>query len=155
MVNSSVKGKCFERDVSKIMGKVTGHEHFRSPQSGGMSTNHSLNNFVGDVIPKIVFENKERQSYVVECKSVAKLNIQDIYNPTSLFYSYIKQTEEESEKINVFWYLFIKVNRKGIYLLMKEDTNELLDVLFCYICKNKTCLKLHTEKNIYKIYKIE
>lgn len=120
MPNSINKGKRFEREVSKYLEKITNQKFVRVPQSGGTATNWNLSNLCGDVIPLNVLNGSEKQKFVVECKSYNKsIQLQDFFTEKSMLYKFIKQAKEEATQIGHHdeWYLFIKLTRKGVFLI--------------------------------------
>lgn len=123
MVNSTKKGKCFERDVAKYLGTITQSRFMRIPQSGGTATTWNLSNLCGDVIPIGVLNGTEKQTFIVECKSYNKsIELQDFFTEKAMIYKFIKQAEKEAAQIGSNeWYLFIKLTRKGVFLIFPID----------------------------------
>jgi Holliday junction resolvase len=150
MVNSIKKGKCFEREVANLLGKITQTTYMRIPQSGGTATNWNLSNLSGDIIPKEVLNGTEKQKYVIECKATKKaLEIQDFFNEKSLFFEFIKQTKMEVERISSEeWYLFIKIKNKGTYLV--TDDKGVLSLLF----EDKPTIVVYLKEQKCKFIKI-
>lgn len=150
MVNSIKKGKCFERKVANLLGKITQTTYMRIPQSGGTATNWKLSNLSGDIIPKEVLNGTEKQKYVIECKATKKaLEIQDFFNEKSLFFEFIKQTKMEVKRISSEeWYLFIKIKNKGTYLV--TDDKGVLSLLF----EDKPTIVVYLKEQKCKFIKI-
>ena len=124
IINSICKGKGFEREVAKILSNNTGVLWNRVPQSGAFCTVNKSEDtrFMGDVFS----EAEAYKNIVIECKACAEFNISELFNPNSKFYSWLKQTEAESN--GLAWCLFFKPNNKGIYAVASKDTLHKLGV---------------------------
>ena len=126
MVNSIDKGKSFERDIAKFLTAFTGSKWERTPMSGAFSTNTGSTDprFSGDVFT----EDPQFENYVIECKAYNDLQINELFNKKSKFYDWITQAETESKGKK--WLLFIKINRKGVYVVL---------IAFCSFNRIQVC----------------
>jgi Holliday junction resolvase len=125
MINSIKKGKNFEREVAHYLTVKTGVGWLRVPSSGALQTIHNThtNAFRGDVFT----ENEEYRDFTIECKSYAKLDLNDVFNKESKLYSWIEQCRRES--ILNQWFLFIKIKNKGYYIICEpHDKSEKLAI---------------------------
>jgi len=118
MVNSINKGKTFERDIANLLTKVMGIKFHRVPMSGAFSTNNNSNDprFDGDIFT----EDVKYKDIVIECKSYASLEVNDLFNKKSKFFGWIEQAKTESKGKD--WILFIKIKNKGIFMVNSRLT---------------------------------
>ncbi|MFA5132971.1 MAG: hypothetical protein WC444_06620 [Candidatus Paceibacterota bacterium] len=126
MVNAIKKGKSFEREVANYLTAKTGVTWHRVPQSGAFATVNNSNDsrFDGDVFT----EDEQFKDLVVECKSNKNdVDLNVLFNPKSMFWSWVEQTEFESKDKR--WLLFFKITHKGFFLVSKgTEIFELLDL---------------------------
>jgi len=117
MVHSLNKGKSFEREIANFLTDQTGVKWHRVPQSGAFSTVNKSEDprFDGDVFT----EDKKFQGVVIECKSnknIVDLNM--LFNRKSLFWKWVEQASSESKGKR--WLLFVKITRKGTWVVSKD-----------------------------------
>jgi len=111
VVNSIKKGKCFERDVVKLLSDSFGFAFKRVPNSGGFATSEKVKDFrfLGDVFT----ENKVFNSQFdvgIECKITRKvINLDDLCRfwkgERGLLSDWISQCKKEFLGHN-FWLVF-------------------------------------------------
>ena len=127
---SKAKGSSWERDVCQTLSELYDDNFMRVPNSGaytgGMNahrkdvlTTEQIKLSKGDIIPPVLFCN-----FVAECKNYAEFPFHQLIkkNRIALLDTWIEQVELDSEDKDL-WLLFIKITRKGTYLLY--DTNKL------------------------------
>ena len=127
---SKAKGSSWERDVCQTLSELYDDNFMRVPNSGaytgGMNahrkdvlTTEQIKLSKGDIIPPVSFCN-----FVAECKNYAEFPFHQLVkkNRIALLDTWIDQVELDSEDKDL-WLLFIKITRKGTYLLY--DTNKL------------------------------
>lgn len=95
-VNSRSKGNTFERKICALLNnRFNTTEFCRSPGSGAFATTHSLPDYLkvyGDLITPKNFK------HIIECKKgYNKININSIFNNSSEFWEFIKQSERDSQ----------------------------------------------------------
>lgn len=117
MVNSIKKGKSFEREIAKLLSEKTGAKWVRVPMSGGFA---SLNDSKDPRFQGDVFTEDSFPPLVVECKSYAEFNLNDLFSTNSKFYSWVNQSIAESKGLD--WVLFIKAKNKGVYAACIDGT---------------------------------
>jgi hypothetical protein len=130
---SKNKGKGFEREVSKILGDLY-HENFeRVPHSGAFVgginaarkstlTENQIKAFKGDIIPP------DHWNYFnCECKNYADFPFYQLLQakPIPLLEQWLEQTLDAHDE-NDIDLLFMKFNRKGIYLAYPAEHNRFL-----------------------------
>jgi len=127
---SKAKGSSWERDVCQTLSELYDDNFMRVPNSGaytgGMNahrkdvlTTEQIKLSRGDIVPPVLFCN-----FVAECKNYAEFPFHQLIkkNRIALLDTWIEQVELDSEDKDL-WLLFIKITRKGTYLLY--DTNKL------------------------------
>ena len=127
---SKAKGSSWERDVCQTLSELYDDNFMRVPNSGaytgGMNahrkdvlTTEQIKLSRGDIVPPVLFCN-----FVAECKNYADFPFHQLIkkNRIALLDTWIEQVELDSEDKDL-WLLFIKITRKGTYLLY--DTNKL------------------------------
>ena len=132
---SKTKGKSWERDVCLFLSELYNDSFIRVPNSGAYTggknefrkeylTDEQIKLSRGDIIPPISFCN-----FVAECKNYAEFPFHQLIKKTriALLDTWIDQVELDSEDKDL-WLLFIKITRKGTYVLY--DTKKLKPVLY-------------------------
>ena len=127
---SKSKGKSWERDVCLFLSKLYNDSFIRVPNSGAYTggknefrkeylTDEQIKLSRGDIVPPVSFCN-----FVAECKNYAEFPFHQLIkkNRIALLDTWIEQVELDSEDKDL-WLLFIKITRKGTYVLY--DTNKL------------------------------
>ena len=127
---SKSKGKSWERDICLFLSKLYDDSFIRVPNSGAYTggknefrkeylTDEQIKLSRGDIIPPSLFCN-----FVVEAKNYAEFPFHQLVkkNPIVLLDTWIDQVETDSSDKDL-WLLFIKITRKGTYVLY--DTNKL------------------------------
>ena len=127
---SKSKGKSWERDICLFLSKLYDDSFIRVPNSGAYTggKNEFRNEYLtdeqiklsrGDIIPPSSFCN-----FVVEAKNYAEFPFHQLIkkNTIVLLDTWIDQVETDSSDKDL-WLLFIKITRKGTYVLY--DTNKL------------------------------
>jgi len=115
MINSIKKGKRVEREVAKILSRLTNCTFERVPMSGGFATSRNTKScvFNGDLFCE---EEPYKESLVVEVKATKeKILISDILNEKSTLNKWIAQSKRECGTAD--WLLIFKMNgKKTIFL---------------------------------------
>ena len=121
---SKNKGKSWERDVCLFLSELYNDSFIRVPNSGAYTggknehrkeylTDEQIKLSRGDIVPPKAFKN-----FVAECKNYAEFPFHQLISTgrVSLLDSWIEQVEGDSEEEDT-WLLFIKITRKGTYVL--------------------------------------
>ena len=121
MVNSIKKGKNGEREVAKLLTKITNVNWRRVPSSGALFTSQQAKKFKGDVYTDSpLFEN-----VVVEVKNTKKgLTVSDMFNKKSCLYKWLDQLEKETGQHDT-GVLFFKDKGKWFFLFGKVNVGGL------------------------------
>jgi len=157
---SKTKGSSWERDVCVFLSELYEDNFMRVPNSGaytgGMNahrkdvlTKEQIKLSKGDIIPPVSFCN-----FVAECKNYADLPFHQLIKKTKIAQldTWIEQVEADAEDKDL-WLLFIKITRKGTYVLY--DTRKLKPLLFgaryrnYYICEMSFFFQKY-KNNCYK-----
>lgn len=133
---SKSKGKSWERDVCNFLGELYNDSFIRVPNSGAYVggkneyrkdhlSEEQIKLSRGDIIPPLHYPY-----FLAECKNYAEFPFHLLIskNSIALLDSWIKQVEHDVTSPKDVWLLFIKITRKGNYILY--DTNLLGDKLF-------------------------
>ena len=133
---SKTKGKGWERDICNFLSEMYHDSFIRVPNSGAFvggknefrKEHLSLEQIKlsrGDIIPPLHYPY-----FLAECKNYADFPFHLLIskNSIALLDSWIKQVEHDVTSPKDVWLLFIKITRKGNYILY--DTNLLGDKLF-------------------------
>ena len=133
---SKNKGKSWERDVCNFLSKLYDDSFIRVPNSGAFVggknefrketlSEEQIKLSRGDIIPPLHYPY-----FLAECKNYAEFPFHSLILKTSipLLDTWIDQVEHDVTNKNDLWLLFIKITRKGQYVLF--DTNHLGDKLF-------------------------
>jgi len=141
-LHSKNKGNSFERDIASLLTEVTGSKWYRVPTSGAFATLSGTTDvrFQGDVYT----DDENYKDVVVECKSYATLEVNELFNKNSKFWGWIEQSKTESKGKD--WVLFIKINRKGLFMVSEIDCNLPLDYITYKISKD--CKRIFIETGI-------
>ena len=118
-IHSLNKGKRVEREVAKLLSKLTGCVWERVPMSGAFSTTRKTQScvFNGDLFCE---EEPYKESLVVEVKATKELILlSDIFNPKSLLNKWIGQCMRESGDAD--WILIFKSNGRKPIILCKYE----------------------------------
>jgi hypothetical protein len=130
---SKTKGKGFEREVCNILSKIYDDNFERVPHSGafvgGMNairkstlTENQIKAFKGDIIPP------DHWNYFnCECKNYADFPFHHLIQekPIPLLEQWLEQTLDAHDE-NDLDILFMKFNRKGIYLAFPSNLDRFL-----------------------------
>jgi hypothetical protein len=121
---SKNKGKSWERDVCLFLSELYNDSFIRVPNSGAYTggknehrkeylTDEQIKLSRGDIVPPKAFKH-----FVAECKNYAEFPFHQLISTgrVSLLDSWIEQVEGDSEEEDT-WLLFIKITRKGTYVL--------------------------------------
>ena len=132
---SKAKGSGWERDVCQTLSELYNDNFMRVPNSGaytgGMNahrkdvlTTEQIKLSKGDIIPPVSFCN-----FVAECKNYADFPFHQLVKKSriALLDTWIDQVELDSAQKDL-WLLFIKITRKGTYVLY--DTKKLKPLLY-------------------------
>tara|TARA_B100001245_G_C22809611_1_gene389897 strand:+ start:480 stop:986 length:507 start_codon:yes stop_codon:yes gene_type:complete len=127
---SKNKGKSWERDVCLFLSELYNDSFIRVPNSGAYTggknehrkeylTDEQIKLSRGDIVPPKSFKN-----FVAECKNYAEFPFHQLISTgrVSLLDSWIEQVEGDSEEKDT-WLLFIKITRKGTYVLYPISNN--------------------------------
>jgi len=133
---SKTKGKGWERDICNFLSEMYHDSFIRVPNSGAFvggknefrKEHLSLEQIKlsrGDIIPPLHYPY-----FLAECKNYAEFPFHLLIskNTIALLDTWIKQVEHDVTSPKDVWLLFIKITRKGNYILY--DTNLLGDKLF-------------------------
>jgi hypothetical protein len=126
-INGNRKGKCWERDFSKILGEIFGGEFRRVPQSGAFFGGQNRSRAIGvredakeilsgDIIVPLNFP------YSIECKSYKDLDFHKIIQgECKQLDTWLSQAESDAEFSKKKMLLAIKIVRKGEFVCVKES----------------------------------
>ena len=131
---SKNKGKSWERDVCNFLSELYNQSFIRVPNSGAfvggknefrketLST-EQIKLMRGDIVPPLNYPY-----FVAECKNYAEFPFHQMVHNDSirLLDEWIGQVQHDCHNENDFWILFIKITRKGTYVVY--DTG-ILDAL--------------------------
>ena len=133
---SKTKGKSWERDVCLFLSELYNQSFIRVPGSGAFIggsnqfrketlSDEQIKLSRGDIIPP-----EHYPYFLAECKNYADFPFHQLIlrNDIALLNSWIDQVEHDVTSEKDVWLLFVKVTRKGQYVLF--DTNHLGDKLF-------------------------
>ena len=133
---SKNKGKSWERDVCLFLSELYNDSFIRVPGSGafiGGSNQYRKDTLSeeqiklsrGDIIPPLHFPY-----FLAECKNYADFPFHSLISNSNIaiLNTWIEQVEHDVTDRNDVWLLFIKITRKGQYVLF--DTRMLGDVMF-------------------------
>ncbi len=133
---SKTKGKSWERDVCNFLSDLYRQSFIRVPNSGayvGGKNEYRRDHLTleqiklsrGDIVPPSNYPY-----FLAECKNYAEFPFHSLLSKNSipLLESWISQVEHDVTNEKDVWLLFIKITRKGKYVLF--DTNHLGDKLF-------------------------
>lgn len=141
-VNSRSKGNTFERKICSLLNNRFNTTDFcRSPGSGAFATTHSLPEYLkvyGDLITPQNFK------YIIECKKgYNKININSIFNNSSEFWEFIKQSERDSQVSGKPSLIIYQQDRQPALIISKKD-------LFCIFPDTITfqCYQINLLENI-------
>ena len=122
---SKQKGKSWERDVCLFLSDLYNESFIRVPGSGAFigGTNQFRKDYLseeqiklsrGDIIPPVKYP-----FFLAECKNYAEFPFHQLISKhkVSLLDSWIEQVEHDVTSENDVWLLFIKITRKGTYIL--------------------------------------
>ena len=122
---SKQKGKSWERDVSIFLSELYKESFIRVPGSGAFigGTNQFRKEYLseeqiklsrGDIIPPVKYP-----FFLAECKNYADFPFHQLISKERivLLDSWIEQVEYDVTSENDVWLLFIKITRKGTYIL--------------------------------------
>lgn len=133
---SKNKGKSWERDVCHFLSELYNDSFIRVPNSGAFVggknefrkeylSEEQIKLMRGDIIPPLHYPY-----FLAECKNYAQFPFHSLISKTSipLLDSWIEQVEHDVRYDEDVWLLFIKISRKGKYIVF--DTNMVGDYLF-------------------------
>jgi hypothetical protein len=122
---SKTKGKSWERDVCLYLSALYNDSFIRVPGSGAFigGTNQFRKDYLseeqiklsrGDIIPPVKYP-----FFLAECKNYAEFPFHQLISKERivLLDSWIEQVEHDVTSENDLWLLFIKITRKGAYVL--------------------------------------
>ena len=125
MNKSKTKGKGWERDVCLYLSDLYNESFIRVPGSGAFigGTNQFRKDYLseeqiklsrGDIIPPVKYP-----FFLAECKNYAEFPFHQLISKERivLLDSWIEQVEHDVTSENDVWLLFIKITRKGAYVL--------------------------------------
>ena len=133
---SKNKGKSWERDVCLFLSELYNDSFIRVPGSGAFIggsnqfrketlSEEQIKLSRGDIIPPLHFPY-----FLAECKNYADFPVHSLVSNSNIaiLNTWIEQVEHDITDRNDVWLLFIKITRKGQYVLF--DTRMLGDVMF-------------------------
>ena len=148
---SKNKGKSWERDVCLFLSDLYNESFIRVPGSGAFIggsnqfrkdtlSEEQIKLSRGDIIPPLHFPY-----FLAECKNYADFPFHLLLGKNSIAQldKWIEQVEHDVTSDDDFWILFIKITRKGTYVLF--DTNLYDPKESCVECRK-------TYGTIYKKY---
>jgi Holliday junction resolvase len=123
--NSKKKGSTFENDIAKIFNERLGTKDFaRTPGSGAFATTHSLPEHLkihGDLISPLNFK------FCIECKKgYPKENLYSLYNDSSEFWGFLKQSQKDADK-----------SKKVNMVIFKQDYRPTLAIIPTWVETSK------------------
>lgn len=114
-VNSKKKGSKGERDIVHYFTAITGHQWFRTSNSGAMATAQGISDyrFQGDI-----FTDKPEYDFVVEVKYFKdRIMLEHLFAPNNILWKkYVAQAETESH--GKPWVLVLHPNLGGTFVLL-------------------------------------
>ena len=148
---SKNKGKGWERDVCNFLSELYNDSFIRVPNSGAFVggkneyrkdtlSEEQIKLSRGDIIPPVKFPY-----FLAECKNYADFPFHSLFGKSSIarLDNWIEQVEHDVTSENDLWLLFIKITRKGTYVLF--DTSVYDPKESCIECRK-------TYGSIYKNY---
>ena len=136
MNNNKNKGKSYERQLAKHLTKVFGFNFERVPNSGAfvggkniaraqkLSQNQLLSSS-GDIM------TPEQLAHVdFECKFYKDLAFNSLFNNCEIVNKWISQASTTTKDV---WFLCIKINHKGEYLIFYKKHTKLLQHLNTFL----------------------
>ena len=138
-INSKNKGNRAERELSLLLGHITGVKWHRVPCSGALFTCNNTLPYKGDV-----YCNEELYSdVVIECKHYKRpVTIFDLFNPKSNFNEWFKQLSLESKGYDGF--LFFKNQGKWFWVRSGLGRNSVSTSYKFIGLLNKSSVKRHS-----------
>ena len=122
---SKNKGKSWERDVCNFLSELYNDSFIRVPNSGAFVggknefrkeslSEEQIKLMRGDIIPPLNYPY-----FLAECKNYAEFPFHSLISKTTipLLDSWIEQVEHDVRYDEDLWILFIKITRKGTYVL--------------------------------------
>ena len=122
---SKNKGKSWERDVCNFLSELYNDSFIRVPNSGAFVggknefrkeslSEEQIKLMRGDIIPPLNYPY-----FLAECKNYAEFPFHSLISKTTipLLDSWIEQVEHDVRYDEDLWVLFIKITRKGTYVL--------------------------------------
>ena len=126
---SKTKGKSWERDVCNFLTELYNDSFIRVPNSGAYVggkneyrrehlTEEQIKLSRGDIIPPVKFPY-----FLAECKNYADFPFHQLLakNSISQLDNWIEQVEHDVTTVDDLWLLFIKITRKGTYVLFNTN----------------------------------
>jgi len=126
---SKTKGKSWERDVCIFLSKLYGESFIRVPGSGAFIggsnqfrketlSDEQIKLSRGDIIPP-----EHYPYFLAECKNYADFPFHQLIlmNKIALLDSWIEQVEHDMTSEKDVWLLFIKITRKGQFVLFNTQ----------------------------------
>ena len=126
---SKTKGKRWERDVCNFLTELYNDSFIRVPNSGAYVggkneyrrehlTEEQIKLSRGDIIPPVKFPY-----FLAECKNYADFPFHQLLakNSISQLDNWIEQVEHDVTTVDDLWLLFIKITRKGTYVLFNTN----------------------------------
>ena len=126
---SKTKGKSWERDVCNFLTELYNDSFIRVPNSGAYVggkneyrrehlTEQQIKLSRGDIIPPVKFPY-----FLAECKNYADFPFHQLLakNSISQLDNWIEQVEHDVTTVDDLWLLFIKITRKGTYVLFNTN----------------------------------
>ena len=126
---SKTKGKSWERDVCNFLSELYNESFIRVPNSGAYvgGKNEHRKDYLseeqiklarGDIIPPVNWPY-----FLAECKNYADFPFHLLFAKSSIarLDNWIEQVEHDVTSENDLWLLFIKITRKGTYVLFDTD----------------------------------
>ena len=106
------------------------------------------NGFIGDVFT----EDVNFKDIIIECKAYNDLAFNELFSTKSKLFDWIAQCKKESQGKE--WVLFIKLNHKGIFVVVQNIfvLERLIDAEFLH--NKTTSIVLHDRTNTYTIFKL-
>ncbi len=110
-INSKSKGNRAERELSLLLGHITGVKWHRVPCSGALFTSNNSLPYKGDVY----CNDDSYNEIVIECKHYKRpVTVYDLFNEKSNFNDWVIQLRKESQGYDGF--LFFKSHGKWFWL---------------------------------------
>ena len=125
MSKSKTKGKSWERDVCLFLSELYNQSFIRVPGSGAFigGTNQFRKETLSDEQIKLsrgdIIPPEHYPYFLAECKNYAEFPFHQLIlmNSIALLDSWIDQVEHDMTSEKDVWLLFIKITRKGAYVL--------------------------------------